>query len=391
MSNNQLHSTVSLLIITSSLSDTPSGFTGVLFLLNSLQFANVQLKVEAAKRLLTTVFTQPNAPGLIAQQFGWQNSITKLFVKRSIAPNHSFGQSRSSGKDFISFEQDAEEAIDVEAVEVSELQEMDAETQAILMGAMDNVSLQSVSTISEDINSHMQSQMSTATITSENADKEEAQDHITVIQDSLSVSEEDQLVYLLTNIIFTVLWKGVRFFESETWEEGEQIVTAINLLALNNELFCSHLILRMKLLEMTVQALLIDLGEVNNAKQQLNHQQSCAQLLRMIYDLVVLDKNDDNMKKCSSKLMDGVIPLLDSLMIFADTPTDDWVEMKRVCLGLLIQCASSTDSDIVAMSTAKLHCIFQSNHIKEVQEMGFLIYKLNHSIENAIAGKLKRK
>lgn len=66
--------------------DTPSGFTGVLYVLNSLQFANLHLKVEVAKRLLSTVFTRPNAPGLISQQFGWQTTITKLFVKRSIAP-----------------------------------------------------------------------------------------------------------------------------------------------------------------------------------------------------------------------------------------------------------------------------------------------------------------
>lgn len=364
--------------------DTPSGYTGVLFLLNSLQFASVKLKVEAAKRLLTTVFTQSNAPGLIAQQFGWQNTITKLFVKRSIAPNSSFERGQGGGKDFISFDQDE---VDLEAVEVSEAQDMDAETRRILMD-VDNVSLQSVSTISGELH-HLQSQVSSTTTQTDNATTAEADTgHIAVIEDSsLSVSEEEQLVYLLTNIIFTILWRGVRFYESETWKEGEQIVTSINLLALSNELFCSHLILRMKLLEMTVQALLIDLAEVNNAKQMLSHQQSCAQLLRMIYDLVVLDKNDDNMKKCSSKLMDGVIPLLDSLMIFADTPTDDWVEMKRVCLGLLIQCANSSESDIVAMSTAKLHCIFQSNHIKEVAEMGFLIYKLNHSIENAISGK----
>lgn len=362
-------------------------------MLKSLQFAKISLKVEAAKRLLTTVFTQPNAPGLIAQQFGWQNTLTKLFVKRSIAPN----QEHNHVKDFISFDQEATlyttpDDVDVEAVEVSESQGLDLETQAILLGALDqdSVSLHSVSTISGEL-SHMQSQ---TTIVSEGiADGPPPpmdSGHISVIQDSsLSVSAEEQLVYLLTNIIFTILWRGVGFYESETWKEGEQIVTAINLLALNNELYCSHLILRMKLLEMTVQALLIDLGEVNNAKQTLNHQQSCAQMLRMIYDLVVLDKNDDNMKKCSSKLMDGVIPLLDSLMVFADTPNDDWVEMKRVCLGLLIQCSSmGTDSDIVAMSSAKLHCIFQSNHIKDVEEMGFLVFNLSQSIENALSGNI---
>lgn len=369
--------------------DTPSGFTGVLFLLQSLQFANLKLKVEAAKRLLTTVFTQPNAPGIISQQFGWQNTLTKLFVKRSIAPNAE-QSGFSKANDFISFEQDEAAAcidqVDMDAVEVTELQGFGIDPQTLLYP--DNLSLQSVSTISEEL-SRAAPLIIVPSLENEETDVQGPSGHLSVIEDSqsMSVSEEEQLVYLLTNIIFTILWRGVGFYEAETWKEGEQIVTAINLLALNNELYCSHLILRMKLLEMTVQALLIDLGEVNNAKQTLNHQHSCAQMLRMIYDLVVLDKNDDNMKKCSSKLMDGVIPLLDSLMIFADAPNDDWVEMKRVCLGLLIQCASSTDFEIVAMSTAKLHCIFQSNHIKDVEEMGFLIYKLNQSINSALEGE----
>lgn len=360
-----------------------------MYLLNSLQFASLKLKVEATRRLLTTVFTKPNAPGLLAQQYGWQSTITKLFVKRSIAPNMP---DNNRSKDFISFEMDsnileAEDDIDLHAEEVSETQ-LNLDELKIALDP-DNLSLNSVVSLTTSEPSQLQSQLTTA---SEEIDAKESNVADHHIHQSLSVSEEEQLVYLLTNIIFTILWRGVGFYQPEAWKEGEQIVTAINLLALNNELYCSHLILRMKLLEMTVQALLIDLAEVNNkvnnAKQMLNHQQSCAQLLRMIYDLVVLDKNDETMKSCSSKLLDGVIPLLDSLMIFADTPTDDWVEMKRVCLGLLIQCANSTDSDIVAMSTAKLHCIFQSNHIKDIEEMGFLVFKLNQSIENAISGDL---
>lgn len=33
----------------------------------------------------------------------------------------------------------------------------------------------------------------------------------------------------------------------------------------------------------------------------------------MVYDLVVLDPNEDDMKKCSTKLLDGVLALLGNL------------------------------------------------------------------------------
>lgn len=86
-------------------------------------------------------------------------------------------------------------------------------------------------------------------------------------------------------------------------------MACINLLGLNNELYCSHLTLRLRILEMGVQASLIDLSESSTQNQHL-HQQNAAQWMRMIYDLVVLDPNEDDVKKCSPKLMDGVLALM---------------------------------------------------------------------------------
>lgn len=80
------------------------------------------------------------------------------------------------------------------------------------------------------------------------------------------------------------------------------------MLGLNNELYCSHLTLRLRILEMGIQAALIDFAETGN--QNINHQQNAAQLLRMVYDLVVLDPNEDEIKKCSPRLLDGVLQLL---------------------------------------------------------------------------------
>lgn len=58
------------------------------------------------------------------------------------------------------------------------------------------------------------------------------------------------------------------FFE---FKERGQVIACINLLGLNNELYSSHLTLRLKILEMGIQASLIDLSE--SGTQNIHHQQ----------------------------------------------------------------------------------------------------------------------
>lgn len=87
-------------------------------------------------------------------------------------------------------------------------------------------------------------------------------------------------------------------------------MACINLLGLNNELYCSHLELKLHLLEMGVQASLVDLNDSAAAAGSSVHQENAAQLMRMVFDLVVLDPNEDDSKKCSVKLLDGVVALL---------------------------------------------------------------------------------
>lgn len=124
-----------------------------------------------------------------------------------------------------------------------------------------------------------------------------------------TANKEEELISLVTNILFTVLWRGIDSNGGDSWKERGQVMACINLLGLNNELYCSHLTLRLRILEMGVQASLIDLSEPGTQNQHL-HQQNAAQWLRMIYDLVVLDPNEDDVKKCSPKLMDGVLALM---------------------------------------------------------------------------------
>lgn len=179
------------------------------------------------------------------------------------------------------------------------------------------------------------------------------------------------------------MWRGIESNGGDTWKERGQVMACINLLGLNNELYCSHLSLRLRILEMGVQAALIDFAETTGPTT-LVHQQNAAHLLRMVYDLVVLDPNEDDSKKCSTKLLDGVLALMDALMVFQQTSNDDWLEMTQLFLGLLLKCSHNSDPDIVAMATAKLHAVLQNRGSQDTYEIGYLIYSINKALNEAI-------
>ncbi|XP_036671789.3 neurobeachin-like protein 1 isoform X2 [Drosophila suzukii] len=196
------------------------------------------------------------------------------------------------------------------------------------------------------------------------------------------VDTEEQLVYLVSNTLFNIFWRGIPNDHPQCWQERGQVLGCINLLALNNELITSHLSLRLRILEMAVQASLFDLSE--HGSQTLVNQENASHILRMVYELVVLGSNEDESKKCSTKLLDGVLALLDALMIFQQGSSDDWSDMIRLCLGLLLKCSHHPNPGIVAMATAKLHAILQSRSTEDPAELSYLLFSINRALDNAI-------
>lgn len=73
-------------------------------------------------------------------------------------------------------------------------------------------------------------------------------------------------------------------------------------------------------------------------------------------------------------------------MVFQPSGVDDWVEMTRLCLGLLLKCSHHPNPDIVAMATAKLHDILQNRAAPEPKELGYLMFSINKALNTAIEG-----
>lgn len=75
------------------------------------------------------------------------------------------------------------------------------------------------------------------------------------------------------------------------------------MLGLNNALYCSHLELKFKLVEMMLESAHITLLKNDHVPEfQLVKIENAAELLRWVYDIVVLDPNKNISKKISVKV-----------------------------------------------------------------------------------------
>lgn len=73
-------------------------------------------------------------------------------------------------------------------------------------------------------------------------------------------------------------------------------------------------------------------------------------------------------------------------MIFQQSAVDEWVEMSRICLGLLMKCSHHPNPEIVAMATAKLHTVLQVRATEDLHELGYLMFSINKALNTAIEG-----
>uniref|UniRef100_A0A1B6DB47 Neurobeachin-like protein 1 n=1 Tax=Clastoptera arizonana TaxID=38151 RepID=A0A1B6DB47_9HEMI len=475
---------VAMLLDQILLTESNGSYSGALSLLHALSLAELDIKLEAARKLLTVTFMRQSAPQFLAKQVGWQDCVTRLLIKCPITSCNTetfpdlmvfdeeqdteIETTRSVSPTSVSRISDAAYAIETEIKEVAEtvtnavadnihfaadnissamasaytaIRQKTVEMQESLeLGArsrlkkrrsftssdsqdpegsspravrtsmllsslgldLDNISFgnrSQSSSSTEDLSSPTHtgeikipakdsvSIASGQSLASQVLDEDSEEDE-RILFDALQKwkaldaekleDKESELCHLVVNILFTIMWRGIDVTSKDLWKERGQVMTCINLLALNNVLYCSHLELRLRLLEMAVTATLSDLRDSTQTPE------SAAQLIRWIYDLTVLDPNQDSTKRASTKLLDGVLALLDSLLVFQEIPGEEWTEMAKLAFGILLSCAANTNLELCAMATAKLHTLIQTRSMKDMEEGGYLLHYVNTIVHSTL-------
>lgn len=79
--------------------DSGYGYCGALHMVYHLSEADIDLKLEVAKKIMTVAFSKMNSSIHIAKQCGWQESIARLLVRKHITTNFTVEGNYVIGKD----------------------------------------------------------------------------------------------------------------------------------------------------------------------------------------------------------------------------------------------------------------------------------------------------
>ncbi|XP_064474844.1 neurobeachin-like protein 1 [Ornithodoros turicata] len=396
--------------------DTMQSLDAFLSLLSFMRLADVEAKLYAIQRLLKVLDSQPVAVVRLAQLTGWQECLLGLLVQRPmterVPPQEPFtsnshspsgsagdtgsGQSPEAGdamplrrrlsRRALVAQQSLEDLLRPSSPRASMLLSqlrdhvMDSEIAHLLTSGRSRSS--SYSSSREDI-ANMGESPQSLRCSSALALSSGQQSNGTV--ENLKGEPSGGTKELLDCVVeatFRLSWRGIEGSSRQAWLERGQLLVCINKLALCNELFFSHLEIKRQLFEKLLEACCADIQDAAQVNATLT--ENASELVKVFFDFVCSENTDDD-RRLSVKLLENVLGLMDTLLVFAESPVDEgWEEMAQMALSIILVCATSKKIELCAMATAKLHALVQTRPQATVAETCYLLTCLNSALTTAL-------
>ncbi|XP_072184341.1 neurobeachin-like protein 2 isoform X1 [Excalfactoria chinensis] len=198
---------------------------------------------------------------------------------------------------------------------------------------------------------------------------------------------EEELCNLLTNIIFSVTWRGVEGCDDAAWRERGQVFSVLTKLGTACELVRSPDEIKRSLLEMMLESALTDLKESGPAVLPgLTH--NALKLLRLLQDFL-FSEGHNNQALWSEKIYEGVSSLLDKLGVWYHLAngTSDLKEMAQTGLRILVGYTLLQDPQLHSLAYVKLHSLLQTATAPKKDEACYLLGKLETPLQRSLDAK----
>ncbi|XP_027763570.1 neurobeachin-like protein 2 [Empidonax traillii] len=198
---------------------------------------------------------------------------------------------------------------------------------------------------------------------------------------------EEELCNLLTNIIFSVTWRGVEGWDDAAWRERGQVFSVLTKLGSACELVRPPDEIKRSLLEMMLESALTDLKESGpGALPGLTH--NALKLLRLLQDFL-FSEGHSNQALWSEKIYEGVNSLLDKLGAWYHLAngTSDLREMAQTGLRVLVGYVLLQDPQLHSLAYVKLHSLLQTSSAPKRDEACYLLGKLETPLRRSLEAK----
>ncbi|XP_075403354.1 neurobeachin-like protein 2 isoform X1 [Tenrec ecaudatus] len=197
-------------------------------------------------------------------------------------------------------------------------------------------------------------------------------------------TSEEELCNLLTNVLFSVTWRGVEGSDEAAWRERGQVFSVLTQLGASATLVRPPDCIKRSLLEMMLESALTDikaasLGVLVSLTQQ------ALWLLRLLQDFLCAEGHG-NQELWSEKLFEGVCSLLDRLgaWLHLANGTADLREMAQIGLRLVLGYILLEDPQLHAQAYVKLHSLLQTTVPMRREEACYVLSKLEAALARAL-------
>ncbi|XP_063780672.1 neurobeachin-like protein 2 isoform X2 [Pseudophryne corroboree] len=209
----------------------------------------------------------------------------------------------------------------------------------------------------------------------------------TISNTSNPQTPEEELCNLLTNIIFSVTWRGVEGQEDAAWKERGQVFSVLTKLGTACELVRPPDEIKRSLLEMMLESALTDIKESPSSTLP-GPIQNVLKLLRLLQDFL-FSEGISNETLWSEKIFEGVSNLLDKLGVwhYLVNGTSDLKEMAQIGLRIIMGFIKLDDQQMHSSAYVKLHNLLQSTSTLKKEEACFLLGNLQVSLLSSISAK----
>ncbi|XP_063308911.1 neurobeachin-like protein 2 isoform X7 [Pelobates fuscus] len=198
---------------------------------------------------------------------------------------------------------------------------------------------------------------------------------------------EEELCNLLTNIIFSVTWRGVEGQDDGAWKERGQVFSVLTKLGSACELVRPPDEIKRSLLEMMLESAFTDIKESTSSGLP-SLTQHVLKLLRLLQDFL-FSEGDRNEVLWSEKIFEGVSNLLDKLNVWYNlvNGTSDLKEMAQIGLRIIMGFIKLEDRHMHSSAYVKLHSLLQTVTTLKKEEACFLLGKLEAPLMSSLFAK----
>ncbi|CAF0892895.1 unnamed protein product [Rotaria sordida] len=228
------------------------------------------------------------------------------------------------------------------------------------------------------------------------------QDSTTYIRSSITTDDDDddddgddnileEMCETLILVVVMILWKGIVDCDDASWIIRGQIFSALRHLHREHDLYLPLDYIERRILELSMEACLNDI-KLDGGKKTATFENNCHELIKLVNDY--LSQSTDNSARITENLVNGIIPILDTMLLYTKTDTgsesmfvygssdEHWSETSFTGLNILLILLAHSNISFCEQASIRIHSLLNCRPLSGREEAAYLLSNVNNILSS---------